>query len=225
VLKEDWSPAWTLYKVLLAIQALLGGGIYEKDDDMSRPLNEPALRRYKTDRAAFNQTALSYTHAFAHPNAVTHLCELVAVKDRDRAGKVLAESGWDDVDAVVALFTTKSGLETGDTPPCKKARVIKGEETNEESVGGTASQSSYVNVSSCASVVRRMNEATLDYEEETSSAQDSFIRVAGVVEGMELVGIGAEDDASLSTTQDSFVCVDVPIQVDGQEEKGELSAL
>jgi hypothetical protein len=154
------------------------------------------------------------------------LCELVAVKDRDRVGKVLAESGWDDVDAVVALFTTKSGLQTGDTSPCKKARLIKGEEENEEGVAGTASQSSYVNVTSCASVVRRMREATLDYEEETSSAQDSFIRVASVVEGMELVGIGAEDDAaSLSTTQDSFVCVGVPIQVDGHKENGQLSVL
>ena len=59
ILKNNWSPALTLSKVLLSICSLLN------DPNPSDPLEPPIAREYINNREKFNNTAKSWTTIYA----------------------------------------------------------------------------------------------------------------------------------------------------------------
>lgn len=59
ILKDQWSPALTISKVLLSICSLL------TDANPDDPLVPEIGRQYKTDREAFNKTAREWTSKYA----------------------------------------------------------------------------------------------------------------------------------------------------------------
>ncbi|KAI3878635.1 hypothetical protein MKW98_027940 [Papaver atlanticum] len=59
ILKEQWSPALTISKVLLSIGSLL------TDPNPDDPLVPDIAYMYKTDRAKYETTARSWTHKYA----------------------------------------------------------------------------------------------------------------------------------------------------------------
>ena len=59
ILKEQWSPALTLSKVLLSICSLLC------DPNPDDPLVPEIAHIYKTDRARYEETALEWTRKYA----------------------------------------------------------------------------------------------------------------------------------------------------------------
>lgn len=59
ILKDQWSPALTISKVLLSVCSLLC------DPNPDDPLVPDIARQYKTDRASFNKTASEWTRMYA----------------------------------------------------------------------------------------------------------------------------------------------------------------
>jgi len=59
ILKDQWSPALTISRVLLSISSLL------TDANADDPLDPEAANVYKTDRAKFDQIAREWTAKFA----------------------------------------------------------------------------------------------------------------------------------------------------------------
>ncbi|MBA0809844.1 hypothetical protein Gohar_025459 [Gossypium harknessii] len=59
ILKEQWSPALTISKVLLSICSLL------TDPNPDVPLVPEIAHMYKTDRAKYESTARSWTQKYA----------------------------------------------------------------------------------------------------------------------------------------------------------------
>eukprot|EP01107_Rhizomastix_libera_P015028 TRINITY_DN520_c0_g1_i1.p1 TRINITY_DN520_c0_g1~~TRINITY_DN520_c0_g1_i1.p1 ORF type:complete len:149 (-),score=12.20 TRINITY_DN520_c0_g1_i1:50-496(-) len=59
ILKDQWSPALTLSRVLLSISSLL------TDPNPDDPLNGEVARVYKANKAKFEQTAREWTAKFA----------------------------------------------------------------------------------------------------------------------------------------------------------------
>ena len=59
ILKDNWSPALTISKVLLSISSLL------TDPNPDDPLVPDIARQYKTNKAAYEQTARDYTAKYA----------------------------------------------------------------------------------------------------------------------------------------------------------------
>jgi len=59
ILKENWSPALTINKVLLSICSLL------TDANPADPLVPEAAHMYKTNRQKFNQVASEWTRKYA----------------------------------------------------------------------------------------------------------------------------------------------------------------
>ncbi|KAL9175868.1 hypothetical protein ABFS82_02G140000 [Erythranthe guttata] len=59
ILKEQWSPALTISKVLLSICSLL------TDPNPDDPLVPEIAHMYKTDKVKYEQTARSWTHKYA----------------------------------------------------------------------------------------------------------------------------------------------------------------
>ncbi|KAF8391721.1 hypothetical protein HHK36_024030 [Tetracentron sinense] len=59
ILKEQWSPALTISKVLLSICSLL------TDPNPDDPLVPEIAHMYKTDRAKYESTARSWTQKYA----------------------------------------------------------------------------------------------------------------------------------------------------------------
>ncbi|KAG5492544.1 hypothetical protein JKF63_01122 [Porcisia hertigi] len=59
ILKDQWSPALTISKVLLSVCSLL------TDPNPDDPLVPDIARQYKSDRAAFNKTAAEWTRQYA----------------------------------------------------------------------------------------------------------------------------------------------------------------
>jgi ubiquitin-conjugating enzyme E2 D/E len=60
ILKEQWSPALTISKVLLSICSLL------TDPNPDDPLVPEIARIYKNDRRTYVETAQAWTQKFAH---------------------------------------------------------------------------------------------------------------------------------------------------------------
>ncbi|XP_046570111.1 ubiquitin-conjugating enzyme E2 11-like isoform X3 [Haliotis rubra] len=60
ILKETWSPALTIAKVLLCVRCLLVDDINADD-----PLEPDIARLYKTDRAKYKQTVREWTKKYA----------------------------------------------------------------------------------------------------------------------------------------------------------------
>ncbi|CCW64857.1 unnamed protein product [Phytomonas sp. EM1] len=59
ILKEQWSPALTISKVLLSVCSLL------TDPNPEDPLVPDIARQYKSDKAAFEKTAAEWTRQYA----------------------------------------------------------------------------------------------------------------------------------------------------------------
>lgn len=59
ILKQQWSPALTISKVLLSICSML------TDPNPDDPLVPEIARTYKTDRAKYNRTAREWTQKYA----------------------------------------------------------------------------------------------------------------------------------------------------------------
>ena len=59
ILKDNWSPALTISKVLLSISSLL------TDPNPDDPLVADIARQYKTNRKAYETTAKEYTAKYA----------------------------------------------------------------------------------------------------------------------------------------------------------------
>jgi ubiquitin-conjugating enzyme E2 D/E len=59
ILKSQWSPALTISKVLLSILSLLS------DANPDDPLVPPIAAQYRTDRAAYEETARQWTALYA----------------------------------------------------------------------------------------------------------------------------------------------------------------
>ena len=59
ILKDNWSPALTISKVLLSISSLL------TDPNPDDPLVPDIAKQYKSDRKAYEQTAREYTSKYA----------------------------------------------------------------------------------------------------------------------------------------------------------------
>ena len=59
ILKETWSPALTVSKVLLSISSLL------TDPNPDDPLVPDIAKLYKSDRPKFNQMAAEWTRKYA----------------------------------------------------------------------------------------------------------------------------------------------------------------
>ena len=230
VLRDEWNPAWSLHNVMLAIQVLLSS-VYE-DEISEMALNNAAYQLYQTHRADFEQTARYYTQVFAHPNEVTHVCDLLGFTDRDLVKSVLEESEWDEAGAVMRFMsmdeiTTESNSAAAFESAKKKARVEENDKNKpEESIvtGNT--------VHTLGSVVGRMKQAVLDggdeaprtqkrQREEKSAAEkslDSFLHFSSTTTSFvrpvaevkfDIVGNeGKEEDDSLGGwTQESYVHV------------------
>eukprot|EP01100_Stratorugosa_tubuloviscum_P010301 TRINITY_DN43_c0_g1_i6.p1 TRINITY_DN43_c0_g1~~TRINITY_DN43_c0_g1_i6.p1 ORF type:complete len:151 (-),score=75.54 TRINITY_DN43_c0_g1_i6:178-630(-) len=63
ILKDQWSPALTIAKVLLSISSLL------TDANPDDPLVPDIARLYKTNRTAFESAAREWTIRYANPSA------------------------------------------------------------------------------------------------------------------------------------------------------------
>ena len=59
ILKDKWSPALTIQKVLLSLCSLLN------DPNPDDPLVPDIARLYKTNRNKFNENAINWTYAYA----------------------------------------------------------------------------------------------------------------------------------------------------------------
>jgi len=59
ILKDKWSPALSISKVLISISSLLN------DPNPDDPLAPTIANQYKSDRELFNQTAMSWTAIYA----------------------------------------------------------------------------------------------------------------------------------------------------------------
>jgi ubiquitin-conjugating enzyme E2 D len=59
ILKDQWSPALTISKVLLSICSLL------TDANPDDPLVPEVAHQYKTDRAKYDETAREWTRKYA----------------------------------------------------------------------------------------------------------------------------------------------------------------
>jgi len=59
ILKDKWSPALTISKVLISISSLLN------DPNPDDPLAPDVAREYKDNRELFNQTAMNWTAIYA----------------------------------------------------------------------------------------------------------------------------------------------------------------
>ena len=59
ILKDQWSPALTISKVLLSISSLL------TDPEPNDPLVPDIARQYKTNKALYTQTATEWTKKYA----------------------------------------------------------------------------------------------------------------------------------------------------------------
>lgn len=59
ILKDQWSPALTIPKVLLSICSLLA------DPNANDPLNPEAANMYRTDKKRYNEKVREYVHKFA----------------------------------------------------------------------------------------------------------------------------------------------------------------
>lgn len=59
ILKDQWSPALTVSKILLSVSSLL------TDANPDDPLVAEIAQRYKTDRAAHDRTARDWTRKYA----------------------------------------------------------------------------------------------------------------------------------------------------------------
>ena len=59
ILKDQWSPALTISKVLLSISSLL------TDPEPNDPLVPDIARQYKTNKAAYTQAATDWTKKYA----------------------------------------------------------------------------------------------------------------------------------------------------------------
>jgi len=59
ILKDQWSPALSIFKVLLSISSLLA------DPNPNDPLNPNVATIYKTNREYYNKMAMEWTHNFA----------------------------------------------------------------------------------------------------------------------------------------------------------------
>ena len=62
ILKDKWSPALTLSKVLISISSLLS------DPNPDDPLEPDIANEYKKSKESFNQTAASWTAIYANGN-------------------------------------------------------------------------------------------------------------------------------------------------------------
>ena len=62
ILKENWSPALTISKVLISICSLLD------DPNPDDPLVPDIARQFKSNRDAYNVTAVDWTAAYAMGN-------------------------------------------------------------------------------------------------------------------------------------------------------------
>lgn len=62
ILKDKWSPALTLSKVLISISSLLS------DPNPDDPLEPDIANEYKKSKEQFNQTAASWTAIYANGN-------------------------------------------------------------------------------------------------------------------------------------------------------------
>lgn len=65
LLKNNWSPALSLYKVLLSLSSLL------TDPNPKDPLVPQIASQYLKDRAQFNKTARHWTELYALPPSVS----------------------------------------------------------------------------------------------------------------------------------------------------------
>ncbi len=59
ILKDQWSPALSVFKVLLSISSLLA------DPNPNDPLNPDVANIYKTDKNKYNKTAQEWTKLYA----------------------------------------------------------------------------------------------------------------------------------------------------------------
>ena len=63
ILKDEWSPALTVAKVLLSVQSLL------TDCNPNDPLVTSIANEYLTNREKHDRTAVEWTRRYATPNA------------------------------------------------------------------------------------------------------------------------------------------------------------
>jgi hypothetical protein len=63
VLKDEWSPALTMSKILLSVQSLL------TDANPADPLVQSIAQEYLTNREKHDRTAVEWTRRYATPNA------------------------------------------------------------------------------------------------------------------------------------------------------------
>eukprot|EP00825_Cyclidium_porcatum_P007966 TRINITY_DN139_c0_g1_i13.p1 TRINITY_DN139_c0_g1~~TRINITY_DN139_c0_g1_i13.p1 ORF type:complete len:233 (-),score=44.44 TRINITY_DN139_c0_g1_i13:11-709(-) len=87
ILKDQWSPALTISKVLLSISSLL------TDPNPDDPLVPEIAQIYKTDRARFEATsrAVSYTHLRAHETRHDLVCRLLLEKKKKKIRKIIQQ--------------------------------------------------------------------------------------------------------------------------------------
>ena len=182
-------------------------------------LNLAAHQLYQSHRFDFERTARYYTQVFAQPNAVTHLCDFLGFTDRDLVHRVLEESQWDEVCAVVCLMSmdqiATEDEDTSASPSAKKKVALRLPSTNqiateEKGTAGfpSAKEKAQINesnkeetaeesivtenpVDSLGSLVDRKKRTVLDGRDEASSkeklqwgeeslsekSQDSFLHV------------------------------------------------
>ncbi|BBH04533.1 ubiquitin conjugating enzyme 8 [Prunus dulcis] len=84
ILKEQWSPALTISKVLLSICSLL------TDPNPDDPLVPEIAHMYKTDRAKYEATARSWTQKYAMGDCLYRLAN--AFPSEDHRGKTHPKS-------------------------------------------------------------------------------------------------------------------------------------
>ena len=105
MLKEDWTPAWTLHAVLLVIKTMLSSifpANYEKDVN-----NMEAGRLYRSDRKAFEKKARYWTEVTAIPVTVSRVCRILQIPENENGGAVLnalRSCDWNIIPAVLMFI-------------------------------------------------------------------------------------------------------------------------
>ncbi|KAL8441135.1 hypothetical protein Emag_007427 [Eimeria magna] len=95
ILKDQWSPALTISKVLLSISSLL------TDPNPDDPLVPEIAHIYKTDRARYDQTAREWSQKYAQASASPlFACNGGAPRTADVGAWVSINEGWQVSDRV-----------------------------------------------------------------------------------------------------------------------------
>lgn len=119
MLKDEWTPAWTLHAILLAIKSMLGS-VFPPLYDACDVMNKEAGLLYRRSQAEFETEAQYWTEIMAIPVTVSRVCRILQVPEQENADavlKALRVCDWNIVPAVLMFVETAVEVEDEDEQP------------------------------------------------------------------------------------------------------------